>query len=309
MKYLVMECHTAYAVVLGDDGRFLKVANMHYEVGQTVTNVVEMVLPQREISPETKPGRRWIPALASMAACLVLVLGGLYVNFMPYASVYMAINPEVRIDVSRTDRVVEVTGVNADGQSLLQGYQSGSDDLDLVMDELVDRAIDMGYLHEGGKITLTLDAGEKWVTSHERSLNDHLTRHLEDKISVTIDIEPQKPARNQPPQSTWDAQSVEIPVGSESDYGVSDYGNETEEGDSSYEDSPDSGFGVDGDSGYDNADSGYGASDSVYDHVGSDSGYDVPEEHESDYAAPEDEADSAYEEQDPQEDSDSEYDD
>ena len=46
MKYMVMECHLSYAVVLDEEGRFLKVANRHYEVGQTVSEVVEMVLPQ-----------------------------------------------------------------------------------------------------------------------------------------------------------------------------------------------------------------------------------------------------------------------
>ena len=40
MRYLVMECHPGYAVVLDGEGRFLKVANLHYTVGQTVTEVV-----------------------------------------------------------------------------------------------------------------------------------------------------------------------------------------------------------------------------------------------------------------------------
>ena len=30
MKYLVMECHPAYAVVLDEEGRFLKVSNLNY---------------------------------------------------------------------------------------------------------------------------------------------------------------------------------------------------------------------------------------------------------------------------------------
>ena len=46
MKYLVMECHPAYAVVLTEDGRFLKAANMHYEVGQTVTEIIQLHLPE-----------------------------------------------------------------------------------------------------------------------------------------------------------------------------------------------------------------------------------------------------------------------
>ena len=30
MKYLVVECGLSYAVVLDEEGRFLKVANLHY---------------------------------------------------------------------------------------------------------------------------------------------------------------------------------------------------------------------------------------------------------------------------------------
>ena len=46
MKYLIMECHMAYAVVLDEDGRFLKAANMDYEVGQTVDTIMEIVEPE-----------------------------------------------------------------------------------------------------------------------------------------------------------------------------------------------------------------------------------------------------------------------
>ena len=54
MNYLVMECRPAYAVVLGDDGVFQKVANMRYEVGQTVTDMIPLNLPM----PQTPP---WLP--------------------------------------------------------------------------------------------------------------------------------------------------------------------------------------------------------------------------------------------------------
>ena len=46
MKYMVMECHLTYAVVLSEDGRFLKAANLHYEPGQVVTDLVEMEIPE-----------------------------------------------------------------------------------------------------------------------------------------------------------------------------------------------------------------------------------------------------------------------
>ena len=54
MKYLIMECHMAYAVVLDEDGRFLKAANMDYEVGQTVDTIMavsytHLTLPTKRI--------------------------------------------------------------------------------------------------------------------------------------------------------------------------------------------------------------------------------------------------------------------
>ena len=42
MKYLVMECHTGYAVLLDEEGRFCRAANPGYEVGQTVEDPVLM---------------------------------------------------------------------------------------------------------------------------------------------------------------------------------------------------------------------------------------------------------------------------
>ena len=42
MKYIVMECRPSYAIVLDEEGRFLRTANLRYEVGQTVEHVVLM---------------------------------------------------------------------------------------------------------------------------------------------------------------------------------------------------------------------------------------------------------------------------
>ncbi len=236
MNYMVMECHPAYAVVLSSEGEFLKVANMHYEVGQTVSQVVEMKLPQTSASAARKQTQRLVLSFAAMAACLMVVFGNLFMNHLPYASVYMAINPEVRIDVSRTDRVLGIEGVNADGTALLSGYDSKRKDLDLVMDELVDRAIEMGYLHEGGKITLTLDADEKWVSGHEEALNTRLSQHLDEKMGVTIDIAIPSVTPTETPDNISSGETVVIPMAPESDYGDSVY---DDSGDSGYDDDRD----------------------------------------------------------------------
>lgn len=240
MNYLVMECHPGYAVVLSKDGRFLKVANLRYEVGQTVTDVIEATFPQQSVKTRSAG---WIIRLGTMAACLVLVIAAaLFYGQMPYASVYMTINPQIRIDVNRKDTVLKVEDMNPDGAYLLHGYDPGRKDLDMVMDELVDRAIDMGYLHEGGKITLELDGKEGWVNSHQVHLNDHLTEHLTDKVKVTVDVQksqsPQTASTNAVPEPAMTpAGPIVIPVTPDaygsSDYGSSDYG-DSDYGDSDY---------------------------------------------------------------------------
>ena len=288
MKYIVMECHLSYAVVLDENGRFLKVANRHYEVGQTVTDIIEMQVPQSV--PQKKKTNKWMYSLAAMAACLMLVVTSVFqIGQMTYASVYMTINPEVRIDVNRNDVVVGLDGINPDGDDLITGYDYRKKDLNLVMDELVDRAIDMGYLHEGGQISLVLDAdSNEWIVSHSDTLTSSLNEHLNEKLSVTIEVTDKKEQSNQ----------VIIPVApEESDYGESDYRDADQPTTPPISSQPtDSNY---GDSSYDDGETNYGNQDdfetaqSDYggqsDYTGSDSNQSnyASDDGQSDYAVPE----------------------
>ena len=169
MKYLVMACHTGYAVVLDEDGRFLKVANRRYAVGQTVTDVVQMRVPPAE--PPAQRAARWLYPLAAAAACLLLALGLLLRGAQaPQAAVYLSINPQVRIGVNRSDTVVSLTGLNEDGMALLSGYRYWNKPLEQVCGELLDRAAAQGFLLDGGRILLTLDGGEEWTAEQRESL-------------------------------------------------------------------------------------------------------------------------------------------
>lgn len=185
MKYMVVERHPGYAVVLDDDGNFLKVANRSYEIGQMLTAVVPIQMPEKR-----KPGK-WIAGLAAMAACLALVFGMFLPGTQqPYASVYVKINPEVRIDVDQQDVVVGLAGVNQDGNDLIAGYDFRKKSLDTVTDELVDRAIDMGYLTAEGQITISLESQDQlWVENHCQSISNHLQGHLQERFVVTVQVQ------------------------------------------------------------------------------------------------------------------------
>ncbi|MFR6042347.1 MAG: hypothetical protein ACLUHL_13395 [Dysosmobacter welbionis] len=125
MSYLVMEVHPAYAVVLDEEGRFLKAANLRYQVGDTVRDIVELRHPREKRPALWKP----LSGVAGLAACLCLVFFGYYQpNFTPYGALRIQINPDVELTLSRTDRVLELEGLNEDGQSLIAGYEySGKD--------------------------------------------------------------------------------------------------------------------------------------------------------------------------------------
>ena len=189
MKYMVMECHTGYAVLLDEEGRFWKAADLHYEVGQTVENPVLMKQPQPS-------GRRRITRLvsstvAAAAACLFLIFGfSYYQNYLRiYSSIYLSINPEVQMDLNRYGNVVRLTGTNEDGAKLLEGYSGRGKDKLTVADELIDRAIEMGFLSEGGQVSFFIDSPEDALfQEYGTELRAEINEHLDGRITITVEI-------------------------------------------------------------------------------------------------------------------------
>ena len=188
MRYLVMECHPGYAVLLDEAGRFLKAANLRYEVGQTVYDPVLM----KERSEKKGHIVRWVSSgVAAIAACLLLFFGfGYYQAYMQtYSSIYLSINPEVRMDLNRQGTVVGLAGTNEDGTLLLEGYDGRGKDKVTVADELIDRAIAMGFLSEGGRVTFSIDSPDDALfEAYGIELRTKVTEHLDGRVTVTIEI-------------------------------------------------------------------------------------------------------------------------
>ena len=200
MKYLVMETHPAYAVVLDEEGRFLKAANLRYRVGDTVQEIVELRTPQRKPAPLWKP----LSGLAGLAACLCLVFFGYYQpNFAPYGALRIQINPDVELTLSRTDRVLELEGLNPDGEELITGYNFSGKDREDVTGELVERAISMGYLSSGETVSITVSSDDTdWQAREEQEAREDLEERYGEAIVIQIG-----PAAEEPP-----AEEVVIPV-------------------------------------------------------------------------------------------------
>ncbi len=186
MKYLVVECHPGYAVVLDQQGRFLRVANQNFEVGQSVCSVVAL---QEAKNPVLSS--RMLRNLAAVAACLCLLFLGGWQTLFPYGTVRIQINPDVQLTVNRMDYVIDITPMNADAEALLAGYEVGIRKVDQVMDALADRAREMGYLQDGGQVHVVVQSKHQdWQIATQERLIAELQLHTSGQIIITPEPKP-----------------------------------------------------------------------------------------------------------------------
>ena len=184
MTYLVMECHYGYAIVLDTQGRYLKVANRNYLVGQQVTDVIPFEAPKKQINT-----RRWAN-IGALAACFCVVVSLWLVMLLPFGTVRLQINPDVLLTVNRLNFVINAEGLNEDGKALLQGFDYHRMKLPQVSDALADRATAEGYLTEDGAILVTVSCrNERWQAETEAALVAELRQHMNDTVTVAPNTE------------------------------------------------------------------------------------------------------------------------
>ncbi len=188
MKYMVMECRPSYAILLDEEGCFKKAANLHYEVGQIVEEPV--LMRDGAAAPGGFPV--WVRgAAAAAAACLVLLLGtGYYQNYMrPSAFIHMAINPKVQMDINRRGTVIEVSGENQDGEALISGYSARGKEKVEVAEELMERAMEMGFLKDGGTVSFAIDAPDEDIfQEYGVELRTEITDYLEGRVLASVEV-------------------------------------------------------------------------------------------------------------------------
>lgn len=179
MSYLVMECGLSYAVVLDEAGRFLKAANLGYQVGQTLDHVL---LLEEKKQPTLR--QRMVPLAAAACLCLMLLVSVEFF-FLPVGSVRMQINPEVRMEVNRVNQVIGLEGLNQDGNDLIDGYGYRWKSVEEVSDDLADRAVEMGFLTDGGSIGLTAESdNDDWNANTVHAILAELENHLGSKVEL-----------------------------------------------------------------------------------------------------------------------------
>jgi len=154
MNAYILEINGRYAAALTEDGRFVRIKNKNYCVGQSVQ--------LNEQSAQAKQRTR-ITALASMAAGFLLLLGGFASYAAPVGVVSLDVNPSIEYTINCFDRVLAIEGVNEDGSRIVSAMNAVSL-LNQPVDEAVEATIlqlrESGYLMEqtGNDVVLSASA-------------------------------------------------------------------------------------------------------------------------------------------------------
>lgn len=218
-----MECFDSYAVLIDEEGRFVKSANMGYEVGATVQNPVLMMdEPMIKDQTKSKVPIRLVSGLVAIAAMITLFFGYTFYqeNFAPYTTIFMAINPEVEMVLNKKGEVLEVNGTNEDGRILAENYEIISNDKTAVANDLVDRAIELGFLADGGRVSIAIDTPDQALFEE---YGMELRRELDGRISITIEITDLENRNTRPNEPTPEPTPKPTVPEDDSNYDDTDY--------------------------------------------------------------------------------------
>ncbi len=134
MRGIVLEIRGDRCVVLKKDGSFEEARNRNYTVGQ-------------EIGLHKPAYVRYLSA----AACLILVCAAIFGYSLyntPVSFVYLDINPSIRLDINRFERVIDVVPLNDDAQELLSHAAISRHSTRDCMDDIVSACMEQHYLNE-----------------------------------------------------------------------------------------------------------------------------------------------------------------
>ena len=142
-------------------------------VYDAITNVdedlIEAAVPKRKSGLNRINKNTIISLVSVIAACLFI---GIFAGIRFFGTdknekkviqpvqskIYITINPAICLDLSEDGSILEIEALNEDGQNLITDYRYNKKDRMAVTEELIQKAIDSGYLEKGRKVTLSIES-------------------------------------------------------------------------------------------------------------------------------------------------------
>ena len=192
MKYLVMECHNGYAVLMDEQSRFVNAANLHYEVGQTVTEPILL-----DIADKSKTGGRRIimraVKVAATAACLTVVTVAGFSFFgkdkaqpAPHSVVFVSAAAEIEMELDDTGSVVRLKSRSERGNEIIDKYIEShgttSDKTDTA-NALLETQLENGSISTGDTVDVLVPADDESDKEYKSELEDKAS-----KLDINVNI-------------------------------------------------------------------------------------------------------------------------
>ena len=121
MKAVIVDLKDSNAVILRDDGRFEKIKNKNYSIGQEITLQSQVFhFPKQAV-------------VAASAALAITVCGGIgtYTWSNPISYVSLDINPSIAYSLNEFNRVIAVNGMNEEGAAVVDAISSSLKNTDI----------------------------------------------------------------------------------------------------------------------------------------------------------------------------------
>jgi len=163
------------AILFREDGTFETQNGILDGVGTVIGN------------PSTnKKSGRLLRGLVTAAAALIITLGAgtyAYAYTTPYYYISLDVNPSVQMEANVFGQVIDLEGVNEDGNSIVADMQFKHQNAEKVLSALIQRIGDNGYLANPGNALLiaTASKDQKKAAVLEMKLKNDAVKLLKDK--------------------------------------------------------------------------------------------------------------------------------
>ena len=180
MRAVILDTDKNEATVMTDDGDIIGIRNNGYEIGQ------EIILHRRK----KRASINRITGIVAAAAAALVITGGIggYAYYTPYGTVSLDVNPSIEYTINRFDRVLDVTGINDDGDDILFGLDTKSlinRNIETAIEDTIEQIDAEGYFSDEDGNYVVLAASTK-----EEAHTDTLLTSLEGNVKQRQNVEP-----------------------------------------------------------------------------------------------------------------------
>ena len=135
IKGIVTAVKNNKAIILKNDGTFVRMQNKNYSVGQKITFSEKAYIKY-----------------AAIAASFIFLFSGVFsgykLAYTPFSYIYIDINPSIRLDVNVFNKVISVNPLNSDASELIEEFKVTDKHIDVCIDNIIAACEQAEYINE-----------------------------------------------------------------------------------------------------------------------------------------------------------------